>query len=144
MPLVVPGLSSTGSEDKTSGWMNKLAGKTLGDSSNETVRNATQRSLVLQSRHCQGSNPYSMWNFAFLAVFGLRESQTEIETEIETDDVYWGGVQTFAKTELPKEHRVVKEGDMVSLDHKPERYVALFFLLPPIAFACRPRKGRAW
>jgi len=38
MPLVVPGLSSTGSEDKTSGWMNKLAGKTLGDSSNETVR----------------------------------------------------------------------------------------------------------
>ncbi|TKA48760.1 hypothetical protein B0A54_00896 [Friedmanniomyces endolithicus] len=60
MPLVVPGLSSTGSEDKTSGWMNKLAGKTLGDSSNET-------------------------------------------------------------TELPKEHRVVKEGDMVSLDHKPER-----------------------
>ncbi|KAK0247301.1 hypothetical protein LTR91_017880 [Friedmanniomyces endolithicus] len=64
MPLIVPGLSSTGSEDKTSGWMNKLAGKTLGDSSNET---------------------------------------------------------TFAKTDLPKEHRVVKEGDMVSMDHKPER-----------------------
>ncbi|EMD00815.1 hypothetical protein BAUCODRAFT_29195 [Baudoinia panamericana UAMH 10762] len=28
---------------------------------------------------------------------------------------------TFAKTDLPKEHRVVKEGDMMSMDHKPER-----------------------
>lgn len=38
MPLVVPGLSSTGGDDKTTGWMNKLTGKKLGDSSNETVR----------------------------------------------------------------------------------------------------------
>jgi len=28
---------------------------------------------------------------------------------------------TFAKTELPKEHRVVKEGDMMTMDHKPDR-----------------------
>jgi len=28
---------------------------------------------------------------------------------------------TFAKADLPKEHRVVKEGDMLSMDHKPER-----------------------
>ncbi|KAK4540548.1 hypothetical protein LTR36_009078 [Oleoguttula mirabilis] len=28
---------------------------------------------------------------------------------------------TFAKTELPKEHRIVKEGDMTTMDHKPER-----------------------
>jgi len=28
---------------------------------------------------------------------------------------------TFAKKDLPKEHRVVKEGDMMSMDHKPER-----------------------
>jgi len=28
---------------------------------------------------------------------------------------------TFAKKDLPKEHRVLKEGDMASMDHKPER-----------------------
>ncbi|KAK3070429.1 hypothetical protein LTR53_010471 [Teratosphaeriaceae sp. CCFEE 6253] len=66
MPLVIPGLSSnSGADGKTNDWMNKLTGKKLGESSNET---------------------------------------------------------TFAKTELPKEHRVVKDGDMMSLDHKPERY----------------------
>jgi hypothetical protein len=37
--------------------------------------------------------------------------------------------QTFAKTELPKEHRVVKEGDMVTMDHKPDRYENLIILL---------------
>lgn len=37
--------------------------------------------------------------------------------------------QTFAKSELPKEHRVVKEGDMMSMDHKPERYVHVFLVL---------------
>jgi len=28
---------------------------------------------------------------------------------------------TFAKTDLPKEHRVIKQGDMATMDHKPER-----------------------
>jgi hypothetical protein len=28
---------------------------------------------------------------------------------------------TFAKTDLPEEHRVVKQGDMVTMDHKPDR-----------------------
>ncbi|KAF7189774.1 hypothetical protein HII31_08881 [Pseudocercospora fuligena] len=28
---------------------------------------------------------------------------------------------TFAKTDLPKQHRVVKEGDMMTMDHNPER-----------------------
>ncbi|KAM0722899.1 hypothetical protein Q7P37_001097 [Cladosporium fusiforme] len=28
---------------------------------------------------------------------------------------------TFAKSDLPKEHRVIKEGDMSTMDHKPER-----------------------
>ncbi|KAL1586924.1 hypothetical protein WHR41_04170 [Cladosporium halotolerans] len=64
MPLVVPGLTSNSGDDKTSGWMNQLMGKKLGDSSNET---------------------------------------------------------TFAKTDLPKEHRVIKEGDMSTMDHKPDR-----------------------
>ncbi|GAB7363917.1 hypothetical protein MBLNU230_g4480t1 [Neophaeotheca triangularis] len=63
MPLVVPGMSSTG-DDKNAQWMNQLMGKKIGDSSNET---------------------------------------------------------TFAKTDLPKEHRIVKEGDMMTMDHKPDR-----------------------
>ncbi|TKA62638.1 hypothetical protein B0A49_06485 [Cryomyces minteri] len=28
---------------------------------------------------------------------------------------------TFAKKDLPKEHRVVREGDMMTMDHKPDR-----------------------
>lgn len=38
MPLVVPGLQCKGGDDKSSEWMNKLAGKKIGESSNETVR----------------------------------------------------------------------------------------------------------
>ncbi len=32
---------------------------------------------------------------------------------------------TFAKKDLPKEHRVVKDGDMLSMDHKSDRLVTL-------------------
>ncbi|KAK3047523.1 hypothetical protein LTR09_011027 [Extremus antarcticus] len=64
MPLVVPGLTSSGGDDKTSKWMSDLAGKKIGDSSNET---------------------------------------------------------TFAKKDLPQDHRIVKEGDMMTMDHKPDR-----------------------
>ncbi|KXT16869.1 hypothetical protein AC579_6800 [Pseudocercospora musae] len=28
---------------------------------------------------------------------------------------------TFAKTDLPKQHRVVKEGDIMTMDHNPDR-----------------------
>merc|ERR1712029_440526 len=28
---------------------------------------------------------------------------------------------TFAKTDLPKQHRMVNEGDMMTMDHNPER-----------------------
>ncbi|KXL49430.1 hypothetical protein M433DRAFT_62265 [Acidomyces richmondensis BFW] len=66
MPLVVPGLMSKegGAQDLTTQWTNKLAGKKIGDASDET---------------------------------------------------------TFAKKDLPKEHRIVKEGDMMTMDHKPDR-----------------------
>ncbi|OCK80338.1 hypothetical protein K432DRAFT_47400 [Lepidopterella palustris CBS 459.81] len=30
-------------------------------------------------------------------------------------------VMTFAKSQLPKEHRVIKEGDLATMDHKPDR-----------------------
>lgn len=29
--------------------------------------------------------------------------------------------QTFAKTDLPQQHRVLKEGDMMTMDHNPNR-----------------------
>lgn len=30
---------------------------------------------------------------------------------------------TFAKKDLPSEHRVLKPGDMKTMDHKPDRYI---------------------
>jgi len=36
MPLVVPGITSTGGGDKNNDWMSKLMGKRIGDSTNET------------------------------------------------------------------------------------------------------------
>jgi hypothetical protein len=65
MPLIVPGLQSK-SGSQTDDWMSKLAGKKIGDSSDEI---------------------------------------------------------TFAKKDLPSEHRVIKQGDMATMDHKPDRYV---------------------
>merc|ERR1712029_605436 len=32
-----------------------------------------------------------------------------------------GDETTFAKTDLPKQHRMVNEGDMMTMDHNPER-----------------------
>jgi hypothetical protein len=87
MPLVVPGLQSKDGNDKSNDWLSKLAGKKIGDSSNETVR------------------------------FTLPISETVTLMTLN---------QTFAKTDLPKEHRVVKEGDMMTQDHKPDRYVFMF------------------
>lgn len=37
MPLVVPGLQSSGGDDKTSKWMEQLMGKKLGDSNDNMV-----------------------------------------------------------------------------------------------------------
>jgi hypothetical protein len=33
----------------------------------------------------------------------------------------------FAKKDLPQNHRVVGEGDMLTMDHKPDRYVSCLF-----------------
>ena len=37
MPLVIPGMQSSGGDDKTSKWMDQLMGKKLGDSSDNMV-----------------------------------------------------------------------------------------------------------
>jgi hypothetical protein len=51
---------------------------------------------------------------------------------------------TFAKQDLPSEHRIIKEGDMMTMDHKPNRYVflssflffSLFILLYNTLYMC--------
>ena len=51
MPLVVPGMMGQGGgDDKSNSWMSKLAGKSLGDNHNETVRSdldASSRRVVV-------------------------------------------------------------------------------------------------
>lgn len=37
MPLVIPGMQSSGGDDKTSKWMDQLMGKKLGDSNDNMV-----------------------------------------------------------------------------------------------------------
>jgi hypothetical protein len=37
MPLVIPGMQSSGGDDKTSKWMDQLMGKKIGDSSDNMV-----------------------------------------------------------------------------------------------------------
>jgi len=63
MPLVVPGINSNDGS-KTDDWMNKLVGKKIGDSHDET---------------------------------------------------------TFAKTDLPEQHRIIKPGQMVTKDFNENR-----------------------
>ncbi|RDW76359.1 uncharacterized protein DSM5745_06351 [Aspergillus mulundensis] len=66
MPLVVPGITNTsgsGSGSKEE-WLNKLVGKRIADSHNETC---------------------------------------------------------FAKQDLPETHRIVKPGEVTTMDHRPER-----------------------
>jgi hypothetical protein len=93
MPLVVPGLMSN-DKDKTSHWQNQLMGKKLGDTSDETV-----------------SQPNSFaWHATPPFFFRLPFLLT-----------HYPHLQTFAKKDLPEIHRVVKEGDMLTMDHNPDR-----------------------
>ncbi|KAF2234907.1 hypothetical protein EV356DRAFT_576354 [Viridothelium virens] len=64
MPLVDPVTMGTGSKDLATRWLSQVAGKKIGNVTDET---------------------------------------------------------TFAKSELPKEHRILKEGDMATMDHNPDR-----------------------
>lgn len=86
MPLIDP-VTMGNSGDKSSEWMNKLAGKKLGDSASSTVRSCSVSSS---------------------GVFLLQ--------------LMFDGHKTFAKQDLPKEHRVLEHGSMSTMDFKPERY----------------------
>jgi hypothetical protein len=46
MPLVVPGINSTGEGSKTDEWMNKLVGKKIGETSDATVCTTLEDSLL--------------------------------------------------------------------------------------------------
>lgn len=46
MPLVVPGINSTGEGSKTDEWMNKLVGKKIGETSDATVCTLFEDSLL--------------------------------------------------------------------------------------------------
>ncbi|KAF2632066.1 hypothetical protein BU25DRAFT_406577 [Macroventuria anomochaeta] len=101
MPLVVPGLQSKDGKDD---WMGKLMGKSLGDTHNETVRSPYYRLLsALPTTLCM-QVPRSGG-----------ESQFVRQASADKFD------QTFAKQDLPKEHRVLKPDSMSTMDHKPER-----------------------
>lgn len=106
MPLVVPGLQSKDG-NSTDDWMSKLMGKKLGDSHDETVRTAvTHEPLAadLSALHGHFSRiEHSPFPFFFSLTYLTRITQT------------------FAKSDLPSEHRVLKPDSMKTMDHKPER-----------------------
>jgi len=51
MPLVVPGINSTGEGSKTDEWMNKLVGKKIGETSDATVCHIIERFLFQTLRY---------------------------------------------------------------------------------------------
>lgn len=102
MPLVVPGIQS---KDGNDDWSTKLMGKSIGESHNETVRSH------VSYRH-PASTPYP--------VPFSRQPYTEAAWP-ESVQTFANTQQTFAKQDLPKEHRVVQPGSMMTMDHKPDR-----------------------
>lgn len=101
MPLVVPGLQST---DGSSGedWSAKLLGKKLGEQHDEIVSaRPPPRGTVLSASRAGGCKRKRLDGLANQCVCVC--------------------AQTFAKTDLPKEHRVLKPDSMSTMDFKPER-----------------------
>lgn len=110
MPLVVPGLmSKDGSSSGGDDWMSKLAGKKIGESHDETVR-----ALIPPPRPLPTTLPHHLTipvpapRFPNVATVGF-------DTDIDMCK------QTFAKTDLPKEHRILKPDSMKTMDFKPDR-----------------------
>jgi hypothetical protein len=57
------------------------------------------------------------------------------------------GGQTFAKKDLPEKHRVLRPGDMKTMDHEPDRYVCLSVIICVIGrmlmtFICQTQHSR--
>lgn len=110
MPLVVPGLQSKGNSGEND-WMSKLMGKKLGDQHDETVRctisstdpSTTFLRIKIPPPSLLASNYSTLLSLTF-----KRENNTN-------------STQTFAKKDLPEEHRILKPDSTYTTDHKPER-----------------------
>ncbi|KAG9186978.1 hypothetical protein G6011_10086 [Alternaria panax] len=102
MPLVVPGLQS---KDGNSGddWSSKLMGKKLGDQHDEVVSPVRQSPPFLFPPHT--STLHVPTTFCTAQTSALMHRHT----------------QTFAKTDLPQQHRVLKPDTMKTMDFKPDR-----------------------
>jgi hypothetical protein len=101
MPLVVPGIQSK--DGKGEDWTTKLMGKSLGDAHNETV---SQHHTALEGASCTTACP----------IYPIPCACRTCTVRHCADKG-----QTFAKQDLPKEHRVLQPGSMSTMDHRPER-----------------------
>jgi hypothetical protein len=117
MPLVVPGIQSTGGGDSED-WQSKLMGKKLGDSHDDIVSLVVVvllcSYLSIHHSSCPSSPPTSVLYITPLHSL-LITPHTSCEQYMLTQ------TQTFAKSDLPKEHRVIQPGGMSTMDFKPER-----------------------
>lgn len=100
MPLVVPGIQSEGGQG-IEAWTNKLMGKKIGDDHNETVR----PSFLL---------PSSLLHYPTLGSPSWCERYSKV-------DKLTCIPQTFAKKDLPEQHRVLQPDSMKTMDFRPER-----------------------
>lgn len=92
MPLVVPGINSNEGGNSQQSWMEKLAGKKIGDKHDSNVRVHGGFTIYLVAYVC--------------CVWGVRLTH---------------GLQSFAKGDLPKEHRVIEPGSMMTQDFNKDR-----------------------
>ena len=114
MPLVVPGLQSK--DGKGEDWTSKLMGKSLGDAHNETVSPAPP---LPSQPHPPLAARCPLYPFHCSCQTCLAIPQ-QCPTKIRDSRVLTTG-QTFAKQDLPKEHRVLEPGSMKTMDFKPDR-----------------------
>lgn len=98
MPLVVPGIQSKDGNSKEE-WMTKLMGKKIGEKHDEVVR------------FFHSSPPFFPPKTAILYLPCLKPTTNE----------FMKIVQTFAKTDLPEQHRVLRPDSMKTMDFKPDR-----------------------
>lgn len=145
MPLVVPGINS-GGDDKNAQWMNKLMGKKLGDDHDQTVRPVSlpDNHAPLPSPPPISLNTFAAWRgveevsmqnevLGQLAVVDVRHyayapvilprrdvsPQSMYENDVTLANTSLLLYQTFAKKDLPKEHRVIESGGFGTLQDIP-------------------------
>jgi hypothetical protein len=109
MPLVIPGIQSN--NDNKSGiskdeWQNKLAGKLLGEKHDEIVRPLF---LILPL-------PFALSPSQWRTKDSSLHADTHRDKRVANVEI-----QTFAKTDLPKNHRVLKPDSMKTMNYDENR-----------------------